>query len=222
MPETIAIFGGTGQTGTHAVAYALEKGYKVQILVRNASKVTTKNENLTVIEGDITDQAALEKTIKGATYVVSFVGGPTKPSEYPKDMMLNYVKLLWPLLEAESSVKVFLYQAGGLSAVPGKPLSFVTKIIRFIAAWAMGIGPMIADNEQAAAWMHENKKDSFAVIVTLPGALKESDSGEVVEVTNDAPLPFGPITFKALAIATVNAVTKESLYGTFPYVVPTK
>ena len=222
MTETIAIFGGTGQTGTYAVAYALEKGYKVQMLVRNASKVTTKNANLTVIEGGITDKEALAKTIKGATYVVSFVGGPKKASEYPKDMMLNYVQLLWPLLDAEDSVKLFLYQSGGLSAVPGKPLTMMTKVIRFIASWAMGIGPMIVDNENSAVWMHENKKDSFSFIVTLPGELKESDSGEAVECTNAAPLPFKPITFKALAIATINALPNESLYGTFPYVVPTK
>ena len=222
MTETIAIFGGTGQTGAHAVSYALEKGYKVQMLVRSASKVTTKNENLTVIEGEITNKSALEKAVKGATYVVSFVGGPKKPSEYPKDMMLNFVKLLWPLLDAEDSVKVFLYQGGGLSAAPGKPLTTMTKVIRFIASRAMGIGPMIVDNEKAIFWMHENKKDSFAVIATLPGELKEGDSGEVVECTNDAPLPMRPITFKALAIATVNALPNQSLYGTSPFVVPTK
>ncbi len=222
MVEIIAIFGGTGQTGKHAVAYALEKGYKVQMLARSPSTVTVKNDNLIVIEGGISDKEAVQKTIKGATYVASFVGGPHTAAAYPTDMMLNFVKLLWPMLDNEDSVKVFSYQSGGFSVAPGKPLSLMTKIIRPILSWAMGIGPMIADNEETVAWMHDNKKDSFSVIVTLPGALEEKDSGAPVECSNEGTLPFVPITFKSLGICTVESLTVPSLYGTCPYVIPIK
>jgi putative NADH-flavin reductase len=52
MSKTIALFGCTGSTGQHFLTLALETSYKVYIMVRDPSKVTTTNDNLTVIEGD--------------------------------------------------------------------------------------------------------------------------------------------------------------------------
>jgi len=204
MPAIIAIFGGTGQTGRHAVDYALEKGYKVQMLARTPSKVARKNDNLTVVEGGITDKEAVKKTIQGATYVLSFVGGPAKAAEYPPNKMLNFVKRLWSLMDAEDSVKVFVYQSSSLAATPGKSLDWFTKILRHVVGWSTGISHMFADNEQATTWMNDDKKDSFAFIGTRPGALVEKeDSDVVVECRNDKSMPMSPIPFKALAACVV-------------------
>ena len=79
MSETIALFGSTGGTGRHFLSLALEAGYKVNILVRDSSKVAealATNDNLTVVEGDFSNAEAIQKTIQGATYVVSMAGGP--------------------------------------------------------------------------------------------------------------------------------------------------
>lgn len=217
--ETVAIFGGTGQTGKHAVAHALKQGYKVQMMARNKSKITIQDEKLTVIEGDLSNEEAVKKTIEGATYVASFAGG--KPGkDYPTDLMLNFVQLLWPLLDAEPSVKAFSYQSGGLAAAPGKPITFFVKIIRFLAGWFAGLEPLFVDSENAVAWMDENKKDSFGVIVTLPATLKEANSDINVKLSNDSGLPMLPITFKALATCTIDSLENEKFYGRYAWVVP--
>ena len=90
MSETIALFGGTGSTGQHFLTLALEAGYKVNILVRNPSKVTitSNNNNLTVLEGDFSNHEAIEKTIQGATYVVSMAGGPLGKVRYGAGVQL--------------------------------------------------------------------------------------------------------------------------------------
>ena len=94
MSETIALFGGTGSTGQHFLTLALEAGYKVNILVRNPSKVTitsNNNDNLTVIEGDFSNHEAIKKTIQGATYVVSMAGGPMGKVSYGVGCALLYL-----------------------------------------------------------------------------------------------------------------------------------
>ena len=220
MMETIALFGGTGQTGRHIVTYALEKGYKVQMLARSPSKVDVKHVNLTVIQGDLANAGALEAVVQGATYVISCAGGPHNAKKYPKGMMLNFVKLLFPIMSAEPSVKVFLFQAGAFSAAPGKPLSFMMKVMRSTIGSMLGLGPMVRDNEAVTFYMAETIKD-FDVIVTRPGMLEEKDNGLVLVANHDS-APSGAITFKGLAIFTVNSLKDKNLYGKYPYVVPKK
>jgi hypothetical protein len=220
MTETIALFGGTGRTGRHVVTYALEKGYKIQLLARDPSKVETTHVNLTVIPGSFSDADALKKTIQGATYVISCAGGPNKPKDYPKDFMFDFVKLLYPLLEAETSVKVFLFQAGGFSPVPGKSLPLLTSFMRATIGTMIGIKPMLQDNDQVIKYLADNKKH-FATIVTRPAMLEEKESSLVLTASQDK-MSMSTITFKALAVFSVEAIKDESLYGTYPFPVPKK
>lgn len=93
--STIAVFGGTGKTGSEVVFQALKSGSKVLVLARNPSKMlipkgsggslvdTPFNDpNLTVIQGDVTDSAAVDDLFARATDPISGVvvalGGKTK------------------------------------------------------------------------------------------------------------------------------------------------
>ena len=49
----LAILGATGQTGQSLVAQALEAGHQVVAVVRTPSKLEIKNDNLTVVQGDV-------------------------------------------------------------------------------------------------------------------------------------------------------------------------
>merc|ERR1712209_32904 len=85
--KTIAIVGGTGQTGKWAVKGALLRGYKVKVLARNPDKVTTvlkdlfdesevekHQENVTVVKGGISNEEALVELLTGVDTVLSFLG----------------------------------------------------------------------------------------------------------------------------------------------------
>jgi nucleoside-diphosphate-sugar epimerase len=220
MTETIALFGGTGRTGSYLVTLALEQGYKVQMLARTPSKVETKHANLTVVQGGFSDKEALEKVVKGATYVISCAGGQATGKNYPKDLMLNFVQLLYPIMEAEASVKVFLYQSGGMSAAPGRPLTCTTSLTRMTLGNFLGIKAMILDNEAVSFWMAENKKH-FDYIITRPGLLEDKDDDAVLYADQDN-WPMSAITYKALAAFTLESVKDKTLFGTYPYVMPKK
>lgn len=179
MSETIALFGGTGATGKHFLQLALEAGYKVRALVRTPTKVTITDNNLTLIEGSFTDTEKVEETIQGATYVVSMAGAPIGFGQtYPKDMMVNFTRLLVPAMK-KAKTKVFLYQAGAFSLKMDGTRPLLMAIMGTIIGGLMGMLPLVNDNGESAKYLNdaENLGD-LNVIMTHPGMLKDEPSSK--------------------------------------------
>jgi NAD(P)H-binding len=229
MSETIGLFGATGSTGKYFLKLALEKGFSVQALVRNPSKMdselqVTYKDTLKAIEGDLSDKDAIAKTVKGAHYVVCMAGGPLgKPKEYPPNLMIDFFTSLTEMLKKTNpSVKVVLYQAGGLSPKPGQQLPTMLKVVRLVVGrWILGLGPNLEDNDKVIQYVHDNASTfGFPVIVTRPGTLEDKAGGkEELKADHFSPT-YGSITFYDLADWSLKAIQDSSLYGTFPYVVP--
>ena len=94
MPS-LALFGATGNTGKAVLALALEQGYVVRALVRSPEKMLIKHDQLTLIKGGYDAVDEIKDTVKGCEFVICVAGGPMgSPGDYPKDLMLNFVKNL--------------------------------------------------------------------------------------------------------------------------------
>ena len=93
--QTIAVFGGTGKSGQEAVYQALKQNMKVIVLARDRSRMLIPmgsggakggaalvDSNLTVVEGNVSNAADVEKAFAAATEpidgVVVALGGKTK------------------------------------------------------------------------------------------------------------------------------------------------
>ena len=79
----VLIVGATGGTGQQLVRQALERGYAVTALVRTPAKMTVVHPQLTVMPGDVLDEAAVARAVRGQDAVVSALGhrrylGPTR------------------------------------------------------------------------------------------------------------------------------------------------
>jgi NAD(P)-dependent dehydrogenase (short-subunit alcohol dehydrogenase family) len=70
----LTIFGATGGTGKQLVEQALAAGNQVVAFVRNPSKLTTRHDRLTIVQGELADSAAIECAISGADAVISVLG----------------------------------------------------------------------------------------------------------------------------------------------------
>jgi uncharacterized protein YbjT (DUF2867 family) len=70
----VTVLGASGRTGRALVSQALEAGHDVVAFVRDRSKLGIEHERLTVIEGDATDLASLERAVAGADAVLSGLG----------------------------------------------------------------------------------------------------------------------------------------------------
>ena len=62
----IAVFGGTGVTGRLLIAQALDEGDSVTAYARHPEKLALVNDRLTVVEGELSDAAAIERAVGGA------------------------------------------------------------------------------------------------------------------------------------------------------------
>jgi putative NADH-flavin reductase len=78
----LAIFGGTGKTGQHLVAQALDAGHEVIVLARTPSKFTLQNNYLTIVQGNVLDLNAVEKVIQDADAVLSVLGPSSNKPEF--------------------------------------------------------------------------------------------------------------------------------------------
>ena len=77
--QTIALLGGTGACGKAFCEKVLSSSnHKIRLLARTPSKISTKNSNLEVIEGDGTSFDDVDKLIKGCDMVVSCAGNSDK------------------------------------------------------------------------------------------------------------------------------------------------
>lgn len=112
----IALFGATGATGQLVLEQALEHGHTVTALVRTPSKLTTKHERLTVIQGDATDPTAVEKAVAGQDAVISTIGSGSETRH-----VTLYSTCIRTIIQAMEKLKVdrlLCISAGG--AHPGR------------------------------------------------------------------------------------------------------
>ncbi|GAA2095676.1 NAD(P)-dependent oxidoreductase [Actinomadura alba] len=69
----LAIFGGTGQVGRQLVQQALDRKHKVTALVRDPARAPV-HDRLRIVQGDVRDARAVQKTLTGSDAVLSALG----------------------------------------------------------------------------------------------------------------------------------------------------
>ncbi len=67
----ILVLGATGRVGSRVVAHALRDGHHVTAFVRNPEKVTLKDENLQVFQGNVLNKLDVELAMSGMDLVIS-------------------------------------------------------------------------------------------------------------------------------------------------------
>jgi putative NADH-flavin reductase len=117
---TLLVFGATGQTGKHFTSLALDKGHRVRALVRSPGKLPGDNPNVEVHQGSITDDLDLDRLVDGVDTVVCLLGDAR--AQKSQKINTTFVRRLVPAMRRHGITRL-LYQAGGLSAPPGRRLS---------------------------------------------------------------------------------------------------
>jgi putative NADH-flavin reductase len=70
----VAVFGATGKIGRQVIDQLLAAGHTVTAYVRDPSKLTITQPNLTVIQGGLDDPAGIGRAVEGADAVISALG----------------------------------------------------------------------------------------------------------------------------------------------------
>jgi putative NADH-flavin reductase len=84
------VIGATGRTGLEIVHQALARGHHVTAFVRSPESITLRNERLTVLKGNVTDENQLFNAMQSHDAVLSalgprevFVGHPAENALVP-------------------------------------------------------------------------------------------------------------------------------------------
>lgn len=97
----ILLFGATGRVGKSIVTKSLKKGHQVIAFIRNKSKLTIQDQNLSIQEGDIYDNDVIKKLEPiDFDVIINAIGAdPLKPSTIFSDT----TKLILSFLSGESN-----------------------------------------------------------------------------------------------------------------------
>ena len=109
MSKKVAVIGATGFVGKQVVNELSNRGYTVNAIARDSSKVET-NENVTPVSADVNNVEELTKVLEGNDAVINtFNAGWTNPNLY--DDFLNGSKNIEQAVE-KSGVKRFITVGG--------------------------------------------------------------------------------------------------------------
>jgi putative NADH-flavin reductase len=70
----IAVLGGGGRTGGYVVIKLLNRGYHLNLLLRNPENFHLKNSPIDIIKGDALDANAIRSVVKDCHAVISTIG----------------------------------------------------------------------------------------------------------------------------------------------------
>ena len=140
----LAIFGATGRTGRPLVEQALEAGHSVVALVRVSEKMSMKNANLTLIQGDSTNAADVERTVQGVDAVLSVLG-QSKGS--PRNLLEVSMRNIVVAMRKYGVRRLVSLTGAGVDAPEDRP-RFANHVIKF--ALKTLSGHILKDAEQHA------------------------------------------------------------------------
>ena len=72
----LIIFGSTGGTGRELVRQALSQGHDVTAFARNPTKLELDHDDVTIVQGDVTEATAVRDAVPGHDAVLCAIGAP--------------------------------------------------------------------------------------------------------------------------------------------------
>jgi len=120
------VIGATGRTGQEVVQQTLARGHQVTAFVRSPEGVGVRNERLTVIKGDATDEEQLFNAMQNHDAVISTLGPREvfKPGSLLHDSALATTRVM-----KRTGIKrlVVLSAAAHFPGIPNRIASFIMR-----------------------------------------------------------------------------------------------
>ena len=132
----LVIFGATGFSGQAILKLALSKGYQVTVLVRNKSTITIKNDNLTVIQGNVLDRNDVKKALEHQDAVIQCLGVGGKGDGKPTTFISEANKIIVDEMEKQKvSRLIAMSNVGAGNSLSFQPWFFTNFILPYFMKW---------------------------------------------------------------------------------------
>ncbi len=127
----VVVFGASGATGRHVVSQGLERGLSVTAFVRNPGKLAITHPQLTVVQGNVCDPAAVASAINAQDAVVCTlgVGSPLRHDQVVIDGVRHIIRAM-----TDAGVRRLIYMSFiGVS----ESRASAGFVVRYVARWPL-------------------------------------------------------------------------------------
>lgn len=210
--KTIAVFGGSGRTGIPFLKHSLPE-FKIKALVRNPEKIGLKDNNLELIQGDITNTEDIRRTIEGSDAVVSLIGH-VKGSE--EGFQTKAIGEIVELMRKSGIQRIISLTGGGVRNDEDKP----KPIDRFIVFAMKNLTGKTSRNALMDGINHTKvitDTDLDWTIVRGP-MLTEEPAKRKIEVGNVGTVPGIKLTREDLAIFILDVLKNNTYIKEMPFI----
>ena len=132
----VTIFGATGFSGREILAEALKQGHEVTILVRDASKVQIRHENLIILEGNVLDPQAVASVLHHQEAVIQCLGVGGKGDGKPTTFISDATKVIVDEMQKQNIRRLIaMSNVGAGNSIAFQPWFFTKIILPYFMKW---------------------------------------------------------------------------------------
>jgi putative NADH-flavin reductase len=178
-PYKIAIIGGTGKVGRHITTNAIQKGYKVRMLVRNPERLLCKDAKIEIVEGQIQDIENIQELLKDCKIVINTFGQSTKEEPLYSKVTKNILKVMKDL-----NISRYIGVSGGSLTINDDKKSILN---RFEAKMFELLFPKMMEVKKLEWEILFNDKHIHWTLIRLPFVKDSFKSNYIKESLTDMP-----------------------------------
>ena len=131
----VTIFGATGFSGQAILADSIKQGHEVTILVRDASKIPIKHQNLTIVEGNVLNPQTVASVLHHQEAVIQCLGVSGKGDGKPTTFISDATKIIVDEMQNQKIKRLIaMSNVGAGNSIAFQPW-FFTKIILPYFMW---------------------------------------------------------------------------------------
>jgi putative NADH-flavin reductase len=125
----ITILGAAGRIGQEVVRAAVQKGYKIKVLVRDPEKLGVLKSDVEIIQGNLLDALMVEKSMSGSEVVINLSGAAKEPDQVVKfqkigEIIIEKLKIL--------GIKRLINISAAVAILPNERLELRRRLLRTV------------------------------------------------------------------------------------------
>jgi putative NADH-flavin reductase len=195
----VTILGSTGKVGKAVTNQALKEKYQVKVLVRDPEKLGDLKEKVQVVQGNLLDEASVEKSLVGSIAVINVSGAVKESDQIEKFKRIG--NILVSKMKQQGITRLINISLAVIN-LPHEKLDFQRKAIRVLVNLFFKEKKLV--NEAVMAEVLSEKSLDWTFVRPAFFSTK-SGSGNVL--TNDTKMPGTTIMLEDLGLFLVHQIT---------------
>jgi putative NADH-flavin reductase len=132
----VTIFGATGFSGQAILADSIKQGHEVTILVRDASKIPIKHQNLTIVEGNVLNPQTVASVLHHQEAVIQCLGVSGKGDGKPTTFISDATKIIVDEMQNQKIKRLIaMSNVGAGNSIAFQPWFFTKIILPYFMKW---------------------------------------------------------------------------------------